>query len=81
MIIAPPLVMTRQEIDEMLRRIRKSLDDTLAAIAPPADQRNQWLRLVVVTGNASCSMAAMTLAAKPALAIGGSCPRTPSRAR
>jgi putrescine aminotransferase len=32
MIIAPPLVMTRQDIDEMLRRIRKSLDDTLAGL-------------------------------------------------
>jgi len=32
MIIAPPLVMTRGDIDEMLRRIRKSLDDTLAEL-------------------------------------------------
>jgi putrescine aminotransferase len=29
MIIAPPLVMTHAEIDEMMRRIRRSLDDTL----------------------------------------------------
>ncbi|MFN3988076.1 MAG: aspartate aminotransferase family protein [Rhodocyclaceae bacterium] len=32
MIIAPPLVITRDEIDEMMRRIRKSLDDTLAEL-------------------------------------------------
>jgi putrescine aminotransferase len=30
MIIAPPLVMTRAEIDEMVGRIRAALDDTLA---------------------------------------------------
>jgi putrescine aminotransferase len=30
MIIAPPLVMTRAEIDEMIGRIRVALDDTLA---------------------------------------------------
>ena len=30
MIIAPPLVMTRAEIDEMVSRIRAALDDTLA---------------------------------------------------
>jgi putrescine---pyruvate transaminase len=32
MIIAPPLVITRAEIDEMLRRIRRSLDDTHAEL-------------------------------------------------
>jgi len=32
MIIAPPLVMTHAEIDEMIRRIRRSLDDTLAGL-------------------------------------------------
>jgi putrescine aminotransferase len=32
MIIAPPLVMTRAEIDEMVRRIRAALDDTLAEV-------------------------------------------------
>jgi putrescine---pyruvate transaminase len=32
MIIAPPLVITRAEIDEMLRRIRMSLDDTLTEL-------------------------------------------------
>lgn len=32
MIIAPPLVMTHQDIDEMVRRIRRSLDDTLAGL-------------------------------------------------
>ncbi len=32
MIIAPPLVITTEEIDEMIRRIRKSLDDTLAEL-------------------------------------------------
>ncbi|HEU4850873.1 MAG TPA: aspartate aminotransferase family protein [Telluria sp.] len=32
MIVAPPLVMTVEEIDEMLARIRKSLDDTLAEL-------------------------------------------------
>jgi putrescine---pyruvate transaminase len=32
MIIAPPLVITRAEIDEMLARIRKSLDDTLTEL-------------------------------------------------
>ena len=30
MIVAPPLVMTTGDIDEMMRRIRQSLDDTLA---------------------------------------------------
>lgn len=33
MIIAPPLVITRAEIDEMMRRIAKSLDDTHAELA------------------------------------------------
>lgn len=33
MIIAPPLVMTTDQIDEMLAKIRKSLDDTLAELA------------------------------------------------
>jgi putrescine---pyruvate transaminase len=32
MIIAPPLVITRAEIDEILRRIRRSLDDTHAEL-------------------------------------------------
>jgi putrescine aminotransferase len=32
MIVAPPLVMTRAEIDEMVRRIRLALDDTLAEL-------------------------------------------------
>jgi len=32
MIIAPPLVMTHADIDEMIRRIRRSLDDTLAGL-------------------------------------------------
>jgi putrescine aminotransferase len=32
MIIAPPLVMTRAEIDEMVQRIRAALDDTLAEL-------------------------------------------------
>jgi putrescine aminotransferase len=32
MIIAPPLVITHGEIDEMIRRIRRSLDDTLSGL-------------------------------------------------
>jgi putrescine aminotransferase len=32
MIVAPPLIMTRADIDEMLARIRQSLDDTLATL-------------------------------------------------
>jgi len=32
MIIAPPLVMTRADIDEMVRRIRLALDHTLAEL-------------------------------------------------
>jgi putrescine aminotransferase len=32
MIIAPPLVMTRADIDEMIGRIRLALDDTLAEL-------------------------------------------------
>jgi putrescine aminotransferase len=32
MIIAPPLVMTRADIDEMIGRIRAALDDTLAEL-------------------------------------------------
>jgi putrescine aminotransferase len=32
MIIAPPLVMTRADIDEMIKRIRAALDDTLAEL-------------------------------------------------
>ena len=38
MIVAPPLVMTRADIDEMLRRIRKSFDDTLRHA-----QREGWI--------------------------------------
>ncbi len=36
MIIAPPLVMTRAEIDEMVKRIRAALDDTLAELQAAA---------------------------------------------
>jgi putrescine aminotransferase len=32
MIIAPPLVITHAEIDQMIERIKKSLDDTLAGL-------------------------------------------------
>ncbi|MDY0329188.1 MAG: aspartate aminotransferase family protein [Thiomonas sp.] len=32
MIIAPPLVMSHDDIDEMIRRIRRSLDDTLSGL-------------------------------------------------
>jgi putrescine aminotransferase len=32
MIIAPPLVMTHEDSDEMVHRIRRSLDDTLAGL-------------------------------------------------
>jgi putrescine---pyruvate transaminase len=32
MIIAPPLVITHQEIDEMITLIRKSLDQTLTDV-------------------------------------------------
>jgi putrescine aminotransferase len=32
MIIAPPLVMTRADIDDMIGRIRAALDDTLAEV-------------------------------------------------
>ncbi|TFW25524.1 aspartate aminotransferase family protein [Massilia arenosa] len=32
MIVAPPLIMTKADIDEMLARIRQSLDDTLAEL-------------------------------------------------
>ena len=38
MIVAPPLVMTRADIDEMLRRIRKSFDDTFQHA-----QRKGWI--------------------------------------
>lgn len=38
MIIAPPLVMTHEDIDEMLRRIRRALDATAAALK----QRGQF---------------------------------------
>ena len=32
MIVAPPLVMTRAEIDEMITRISRALDKTLAQV-------------------------------------------------
>jgi hypothetical protein len=61
--------------------IIKAAAATLAAIAPPVDQRSQWLRLdLAAAGTDACSIACITRAANPADASGGNCWRRLSRA-